>query len=235
MTTKKALISATLVAAVAALIIGAGGARGPVSFAQNNNVNDRDAVREALRRGGLREAARLKGHYDFESDPHWDFGLFDVEALTKGSLAVVVGVPTKALAPRLASEGQLIYTDYEVAVREVMKGKVAAGDTVKVSLVGGRVRFEDGTSAEVETPTFEHVQPGRTYVFFLNEDGAGASTYALTGGPQGLVEIDGGNVKSHGRPSDPVAVQTRGTRKEAFLREVREWGKQWPEPAKCCR
>lgn len=235
MARKKALILASLGAAIATLIIGAGGARGRVSFAQDNNASDRDAIREALRRGGLREAAKLKGHYVREFDPHWDIGRFDVEALTKNSAAVVVGIPAKAQATRLASEGQLIYTDYDVIVREVMKGKVAAGDTIKVGLLGGRVRFEDGTSAEVETPMFEHAKVGRTYVFFLYEDGSAAGTYALMGGPQGLVEIDGGNVKSHGRPADPVAVQSRGMRKEAFLREARERSKQWPEPAKCCQ
>lgn len=233
MTTKNVLLTTALCAAVAASIVGADVARGLIASAQS--ADGGDAVVSALRRGGLREAAKLKGHYGFDFDPHWDFGRFDIEALTRRSAAVVVGVPKKSLGTRLAQGGQLIFTDYEVSVLEVVKG-AAVGNVVKVALVGGRLEFEDGTSAEVRTPKFEHVKAGHTYTFFLSEDESNPGLFVLTGGPQGLVEIaDGGSVKSHGRPTDPIAEEGKGMGRDAFLREVRKRGKEWPEPGKCCR
>ena len=63
----------------------------PLSGSQESAANGFREVRDALRRGGLREAAKLKGHYVGDFDPHWDSGRFDIEALTKNSMAVVVG------------------------------------------------------------------------------------------------------------------------------------------------
>jgi hypothetical protein len=233
MTTKNVLLTATLCAAIAVSIIGADMARGLIASAQS--ADDRDAVVSALRRGGLREAAKLKGHYGFDFDPHWDFGRFDIETLTRRSAAVVVGVPKRSLGTRLAPGGQLVLTDYEVSVLEVVKG-AGVGGVIKVALVGGRLEFEDGTSTEVRTPKFEHVKAGRTYTFFLSEDESIPGLFMLTGGPQGLAEIvEGRSVKSHGRPTDPIAEESKDMGKGAFLREVRKRGKEWPEPGKCCR
>jgi hypothetical protein len=217
----------------------AGGARWSLaaqgSGGQDADPNERIAVRDALRRGGIREAARLKGHYVREFDPHWDFGRFDIEALVRGSEAVLVGVPTSTLSGRLTAEGQLILTDYEVSVQEVIKGEIKPGEVVTVALVGGRISFEDGTSAEVKTPQFDHIKTGRVYVFFLSERKSGSEAYFLTGGPQGLVEIvDSTTIKSHGRLTDPIAEESRLLNRDGFLREVRKLGKQWPQPGKCC-
>ncbi len=79
---------------------------------QKPSNDDVIALREAFRRGGLREVAKLKGHYVWESNPHWDIGPLTVEALTKSSAAVIVGRITKKLDVRLL-EGRAIYTDYE--------------------------------------------------------------------------------------------------------------------------
>jgi hypothetical protein len=64
---------------------------GQYASGQNSASDDHDAVRDALRRGGIREAARIKGHYVGEFDPHWDFGRFDIEALAKNCAAVILG------------------------------------------------------------------------------------------------------------------------------------------------
>lgn len=50
---------------------------------QKPGSDDALALRNALKRGGLREAAKLKGHCVAEYNPHWDFGQFSVETLTK--------------------------------------------------------------------------------------------------------------------------------------------------------
>jgi hypothetical protein len=204
------------------------------SQAQEKDGNDRAAIRDALRRGGLREAAKLKGHYIDDFDPNWDFGLFDIESLTKNSAAIVVGLPIKKLGGRLSSSGQVILTDYEVLVQETMKGAITSGSTIKVSLPGGRVEFEDGTSAELRTPEFEHVKTSSTYTFFLTETDT-HDEYTLTGGPQGLIElVNDSTAKSHGRSTDPVAQENNGRDKDSFLSDVREKAKKWPNKGKCC-
>ena len=159
----------------------------------------------------------------------------DIELLTKNSAAVIVGTMTRKLDSRLASEGQLIFTDYEVTVQERIKGEVAAGAHITVSLPGGRVEFEDGTSAELTTPKFEHMKTGGTYTLFLSESSNAPNGFTLTAGPQGLVEIvDNNTVKSHGRPTDPINAQSKDKNKDAFLQEVRKQAKNWPNPGKCC-
>jgi hypothetical protein len=234
---KRMLIFAAifLMAGASFLVISTRGSRplqNPASQKASND--DAIAVRQALRRGGLREAAKLKGIYVAEYNPHWDWGLFNVEALTKNSAAVIVGRFTKKLDARLL-EGKVIFTDYEVAVEELVKGDIKQGQTIVVTLPGGRVFFEDGTSAEQITPTFEHPVPGRAYTLFLSQEAAVPSVFFLSGGPQGMFSIeDSAGVKSHGRPEDPAAVETKGTNRESFMKEVRELGRKWPKPGKCC-
>jgi len=59
---------------------------------QTPQIDDPRTLIQVLRRDGLRGAAKLKGHYVTDFDPHWDFGAFDVESLTKNSAGVVVGM-----------------------------------------------------------------------------------------------------------------------------------------------
>lgn len=232
---KRFVVAASLVAAlfIAAVCVGRGW--GIHASGQATDHGDHTEVRDALRRGGLREAARVRGHYVADLDPHWDFGLFDIEALTKNSSAVVVGVATKKVGSRLTPTGQGIVTDYEVEVTERIKGPSPQGSVITVSLPGGLVDFGDGTSAELKTPEFEHVKVGATYVLFLSEGENAYNAYALSGGPQGLVEIvSDTKLKSHGRPTDPVSKEAENVGKEKFLEKARGSAAKWPQPGKCC-
>ena len=215
-------------------VVSSSGSRPSQTTATQTQSND-EALKllHALKRGGLREAAKLKGHYVAEYDPHWDFGLFSIEALTKNSAAVIVGRVKKKLDARLI-DGKLILTDYEVAVEELVKGDLKQAQTVNVTVPGGRFFFEDGTSAELVTPTFEHPHIGRAYALFLSEEAAVPSVFFLSGGSQGMFDLeDSGGVRSHGRPDDPGAVEARGKSREAFMKNVREHAKKWPKPGKC--
>lgn len=235
-TTKGGLIAVAicLIAAACLAIFGNSSQRVQKPSAQQPSSDDSVALRDAITRGGLRAAAKLKGNYVAEFNPHWDWGRFDVESLTKGSAAVIVGRFAKKLDPRLI-EGRVILTDYEVSVEELVKGDLKQGETIVVSLPGGRITFEDGTSAEQTTPTFDHPHIGRAYTLFLMEDAAVPSVFLLSGGPQGIFDIeDGASVKSRGRPDDPVAVETKGKSREAFMKNVREQARKWPKPGKCC-
>ena len=234
---KRVLISAVvvLIAGASFVVVSSMGSR-PLQDAatQTASSDDTVAVRQALRRGGLREAAKLKGIYVAEYNPHWDWAQFNVETLTKNSAAVIAGRVTKKLDARIL-EGKVIFTDYEVSVEELVKGNIKQGQTLVLTLPGGRFFFEDGTSAEQTTPTFEHPVVGRAYTLFLMEEATVPSVFFLSGGPQGMFSIeDGDGVKSHGRPEDPSAIETKGKSGDSFMKNVRELGRKWPKPGKCC-
>jgi hypothetical protein len=238
-TSRTAALVASLVVLVLISIMGISRTPTQTPEPQGRSARDFREVRDALRRGGLREAAKLRGHYVGEYDAHWDIGLFDMEDLTKNSVAVVAGTVVTKLGGRLRGEGQLIFTDYELIINEAIKGSLTKGNTITVALPGGIIEFDDGTGAELRTPQFEHVKPGDHHVFFLSENLTRPNEYNLTGGPQGLVELmPDGTLKSHGRPTDPIALETKDPKKaatkEAFLRELRKDAEKWPEPGKCC-
>jgi hypothetical protein len=113
---------------------------------------------------------------------------FDIESLTKNSADVVVGVASSN-ASEVSPDGQLIVTDYRVNMTNVLKGKVNSGSDITVHLPGGRVEFEDGTSAEVITPNFERMENDKKYVLFLGKEQGDNNRYILTGGSQGLFEV----------------------------------------------
>jgi hypothetical protein len=237
--TKRVLLAVIICIVVAATVFVSStrGSRPPQPQSpanQKQSSDDAVALRDALRRGGLREAAKLKGNYVAEYNPHWDWGQFNIEALTKNSAAVIVGRVTKKLNARLL-EGRVIFTDYEVAVDELMKGDLGQAKTVVVAIPGGRVYFEEGTSAEQTTPTFEQVRVGRAYALFLMQEPAVPSVFFLSGGPQGLIDIeDSSSVRSHGTSEQPSVVETKGKSKDALLNDVRANARKWPEPGKCC-
>lgn len=67
------------------------------------------------------------------------------------------------------------------------------------------------------------------------QEAAVPSVYFLSGGPEGMFGIeDSDGVKSHGRPDDPSTVETKGKDRESFMKNVRELGRKWPKPGKCC-
>lgn len=232
---KYALIILVLTAVAAVTVASLGFAQDQQPQSQSSDDDKHQALVEAIRRGGIREATKIKKDYIGIYDPHWDWGLFNIEKLTKNSEAVIVGVPAKNRC-KLSTDGQLIITDYDVVVQEVLKGNIQQGSTIKVSLPGGKVKFEDGTTAEIETPNFMKMVNGRTYALYLNEDKTRSGIYELTAGPQGLLELptDGTRIKSHARPTDPIAEETKDKDMKVFLKEARKQAQKWPLPSKCC-
>lgn len=195
---------------------------------QPREKNEAQKLVEALRRGGYREAARLKGHYVGTEDPTWDWANFNLEELTKTSAAVIVGVPQTNVA-QLSPTGDALTTNYKVKVENVIKGNLAATNVVEVSMLGGRVEFEDGTSAEILTPNFERMQNGKRYILFLYPNRNGSEIFLLTGGPQGLFELaSDGKVKAHARHTDHVAKEIEYKSIDSLLAELRMYAERWP-------
>jgi hypothetical protein len=195
----------------------------------------RMAFIEVLRREGLKGAARIKGDYVGKLDPHPDWLTFDLEMLTQKSVAVVVGIPVDNRCI-LTPDGQSITTDYDVVVQEVLKGDIQVGSTIKVALPGGKVKFLDGTTAEVKTPGVEGMVHGWKYALYLSEYRVKPGVYDLTAGPQGMIELpdDGKMVISQARETDPVKKQVKDKDAKTFLKEARKLARKWPLPGKCC-
>lgn len=209
----------------------------PVTSSKSQNQPDRDEQKkmtEAIRRGGYREAARIKRHYVGTVDPYWDWASFDLETLTKSSAAVVIGVPESSKG-QLDPSGEMIVTQFDVRVKETIKGAHAANSVIKVALLGGRVDFEDGTSAELQTPKAEPMLEGRKYLLFLYANRNGSDVYLLTGGPQGLFELKGqAGVSAHARPNDPAVKEVQNLTEDGLLEKVKDFAHKWPESRQCC-
>lgn len=209
----------------------------PVTSSKTQNQNDSDEQRkmvEAIRRGGYREAARIKGHYLGTVDPYWDWASFNLETLIKSSAAVVIGIPERSKG-RLDANGEMIVTQFDVRVKETIKGTHAEDSVVKVALLGGKVDFEDGTSAELRTLDFEPMLEGKKYLLFLYANRNGSDVYLLTGGPQGLFELKGqAGIKAHARPNDPAVKEVQNLTEDGLREKVKDYARKWPESRECC-
>jgi hypothetical protein len=90
--------------AVVTTVMNIGSVRAQKPQAQDSDEHEQ--VVRALRRGGYREVAKLKGHYVGNIDPNCDWSLFDLATLTKHSAAVVLGTPTRGEAKLSADAGR---------------------------------------------------------------------------------------------------------------------------------
>lgn len=200
------------------------------------DTNEQKKIVEAIRRGGLREAAKIKGRYIGIHDASWDWANYTVEGLAKNSVAVILGTPERSSA-QLNSTGDSIATHFSVRIDELIKGDAdfAAYNRIIVAVPGGKIEFENGTSAEVQTPGFETMSIGKQYVLFLYKNRDGSSALLLTGGPQGLFELESnGKVKSHARADDAPYKEANGKQVHSFLDSVRTFAKKWPNNVGCC-
>jgi hypothetical protein len=200
---------------------------------QGSSQQEDVSLVDALRRGGLREAARLKGHYvGHVNTSQWL--KYDLETLTRNSSGVIVGTPLDS-SSQLTPSGNLITTTYRMKVRQAMKGSLPPDGVVSVVLPGGKVVFEDGASAELTTPDMEQMESGKTYVLFVSPQKDAPGVFALTGGGQGLFELpkDKSGVKPHGHKSD-VVQKHKNEAEEDFMEKVRAAVLKYPDAATCC-
>ena len=146
----------------------------------------------------------------------------NLSALVGESTAVLIGTPQTNIS-KLTADGTSITLDYQVKVEYVYKGNLRESDIVTISLPGGMVKFEDGSTAEVRTPGFRKMQDGKTYALFLATKGNNA--FVPIGGPQGIFEIPTTSVtravKSHTLvPTDPM-LKYNGMNVKDFFKELR--------------
>jgi hypothetical protein len=135
----------------------------------------------------LKDKAKLAGHFVGYENPNKTRRFANLEELAAQSAAVIIATAGENVC-RLSPDGRSITIDYPLSVQYLYKGNLHEGDSLSVSLPGGKVVFADGTTAEIRTPWFKKMQRGVTYLLFLTP-GDRSGNYVTTGGAQGLFEI----------------------------------------------
>lgn len=148
--------SAVLLAAVAPALKA-------VSDQQGSVREQRLAESEALRRGGIRAAAAITGHYGGTISAEPENNVVSLAQLVEWHDLIVIG-RIKSSRGWLTADGDTVVTDYRIAVERVLKGDPA--DVITVSMPGGLVSFEDGSAATL-TSTMPAPRHGERYLLFL--------------------------------------------------------------------
>jgi len=186
-----------------------------------------DPVVVALRRGGLKEAAKLKGHYvGIERTSDW--GKYSLESLAQASSIIVVGTPILSSAKVVGVDNDRIVSEQLVRVDQVLKGNLHENGLVTVAIPGGKVTFEDGTSAEIKTPDLGPIEQFGKYVLFFKPSSDTANVYVLTGGGQGMFELSADSlIKPRGSKADTVQ-KYKNQKVSDFLEQIRKAVKENP-------
>ena len=198
-----------LLAAFTVLIALTNGARANSAQGDNRNLRER-----AQQERSVREFQNPKSTTVYS----------DLSQLVNDSAVVIIGTVQKN-TPTLSPDGKSISLNYEVRVEYVYKGRTQPDSTITVSLPGGRVKFYDGSTAEIMTPWLRKMQNGKSYALFL-QPGNVKGQFVTTGEAQGLVEIptdasDRTVKTSSGIQSHPIR-RYNGQDVKAFLRELRQ-------------
>lgn len=171
----------------------------------------------------LKDRAQLEGGRLRIADASYHRLVYnDLPSLIQDSSTIVIGT-TRHNRCQLSADGQNITTNYEVVIKEVVKGDVGVGEVITVSTPGGLKVFDKSTSAVVEIPDFRRPLNGRDYVFFLGIDKP-RGFFPLVGGFQGAFELptDGkGVLPSDGRLGAPLRQRFENKGVDLFLKELR--------------
>jgi hypothetical protein len=204
---------------------------------QTTKTQKRDSSQkliEATRNGGLREAARIKKNF-VSSERASGWAKYDLERLTQNSSLIVIGTPILSTS-RLSDSGQQILTEHQVRVEQTLKGTVTPNHVLTVTVIGGKLIFEDGTTAEIRTPDLGPINAGKTYIFFLRErQNASTDNFGLTGGGQGLFEIaSDSTIEPQGEKVDTVQNHKHATA-TSFVEEIKIAISKYPGTSRCCK
>ena len=193
--------------------------------ASKQKSQEPDPVVEAIRRGGLREAARLKKHY-VSSERTTGLAKYDLEALTQTSSQIIVGTP-RFSSSILTTSGESIVSEYEVTIQQILKGNFQESQLVRIKVPGGKVVFDDGTSAEINTPDLGPIKEHQSYVWFLTPKDSSSQLFQLTGGGQGLFELSESLVRPRGDRVD-VVQKHKDQRAAEFIEAIRTYVNKHP-------
>lgn len=209
---KHIFIAIILMVAVSGLIFGLSMSRssGP------QNKSSKTPVRS------LRELAKTQGRYTVFAQSKMAHQYDDLAALVRDSPTIITGT-IEALAPQLLPPAEnFIVTDCRLTVKDTVKGTVRPGETITLRLPGGRIEFDDGTSAEVELTDFlRYPEVGQTFVFFLRKKGD--SKFSLQGGAQGLFEVSSkATIEPQTQALNKLAESHQNMSLKSFLKEIQQ-------------
>ena len=188
----------------------------------------------AVRKNGLKEAARLKGEY-IVSERASGWAKYDLENLTNDSSTIIVGTPVLS-TPKLSNSGEMILTEHQIRIDQTFKGNVQPNLVISLTVLGGKVKFEDGSTAEIQTPDQGPIELGKTYILFMSEkEKSIPSTFSLTGGGQGLFELrQDSTIEPRGEKVDTVQIYKQKS-VIAFTEEIKAIVKKHPGTSQCCK
>src|SRR5262249_8054254 len=137
---------------------------------------------------------------------------------------------------KLSDSGQQILTEHQVRVEQTLKGAVQPNHVITVTVVGGKVSFEDGTTAEIRTPDLGSINKGKTYIFCLRErQNASVDNCGLIGGGQGLFEITSDlMIEPRGEKVDTVQ-RYKHAAATSFVEDIKAAVSKHPDPSPCCK
>ena len=136
----------------------------PAASEQRGSASDQHLKEsEALRRGGIRAAAAVTGHYIGQVSAEPGNNVETLKHLVAWHELIVIG-RIQSNRSWLTADGETIVTDYRIVVERVLKGN--AGSLITVSIPGGRVSFENGTRATLVS-TMRAPLNGERYLLFL--------------------------------------------------------------------
>lgn len=219
---KKALllVSTMVLSGLPLAIAGIGAAR---HWPSKPVVVDDGIFRSAQETRGLKEKAKEARYFRDTQKPKDATAYADLEDLANHSTVVIIGTPRQN-TPVLSGDGKSVSLDYVVRVEYVYKGNLRTGSFISVCLPGGKLKFDDGSIAEIMTPWFKKMQNNKTYALFL-QSGPVNGSLTTTGEAQGVFEIpttrDDRLVKVHsGIPGHSIR-KYHGTDVKKFLGELR--------------
>ena len=199
----------------------------------NKTSQDPDPVKTAVRNGGVREGARIKGHY-VATERINGWLMHDLESLANSSVAIIIGTPSSA-SSRLTASGEWIITEYKVRIDQVFKGNLKGNELINIIAPGGKVTFENGTSAEIRISDLGPIKERRRYIFFLRTSEDSLEAFGLTGGGQGVFELSSSDsrVKPLGGEKD-VVQKHKNEKVDDFIAEVERAARKYPSTSPCC-
>ena len=120
--------------------------------------------------------------------PEWQFD-FPALPVVKSDV-ILIGQVLSAEAHR-SNNKMNVFSNFELRVDEVLKGKLNAGDVINIQRIGGFVKYPGGKKVLFRLSGNGMPGVGARYAFFLNvvdEDYTILTAYEL--GPEGVVPLD---------------------------------------------
>ncbi len=144
------------------------------------------------------------------SHADWADHFGDIDSLTKAADIIIKGQVVKSTTEQRVN---LIFTKQEVKIKEVYKGNVKNGESIKLLQTGGEMN-NIKTAAFVEAPLLDK---GGDYLMYLRLTQEGH--YLVLGGYQGIGKIENNKVKFNVE-EDIIAMEFKDKNLESIDRIV---------------